>query len=663
MTKFVEKLARIEFPESHVNLVTIHRSCQENLVDNTIRDQLLQQGNNPVSIIEQTKQNESLNFYHMLHKLSNYAELTVFLIASANGLKHTLLPSGLKVHHNFNAILNLDPTAMINGYSLLLETQLNDLKYKIELIQVKRNILIQSICFYCNHGRPTLVTLGCLTCNGTPSAVRVYSKSSLFQDYTRNFHGRQVAVCAGSRVPTFHRFVTHPNGTIVPVSGIQVPVLFILMEKLNFEIIMTLNPAFGKREANGSFSGLIGQVQFGLVEIGLGAIVTMDRLAVVEFSHPNTIQVGVFSTAMPSSGHRWQAVFESLSLVAWATLLIICVGFIFPLYIAISLVLHNNGRKLSTLEASYQCFDFLYRSILEQGVKDHQLSHRPSGQILLVFWMFFSIILSNMYKSRLVSVMVSPVHEIVPNSFEELAESDYKIYIQNDGGSLTNSIRSTQSPTFRKISQRMILEKSIYKCIEFSLRPKTACVTYRDSLAAVGNKNFTDRNGNVLFRKSPGAAFFFPVSFIVRKNALIKDTIHTEMSRIIDTGLARHAQDTEVKNSWTQGKQWARSGNGPQQVIDDSMDESLKLQHLRGVFLMLLVSVVFACSLLALEGGRLMEKLTGKGQARLHGLALSELRQYLKGLVSLCSSISVFMVPRPLEYLVHAKTVALLWFI
>ena len=306
----------------------------------------------------------------------------------------------------------------------------------------------------------------------------------------------------------------------------------------------------------------------------------MDRFLAVEFTNPNTIQVGVFSTAIPSRRSRWQAVFEFLSAAAWAILLTICIGFIFPLYVAVSLV-HRDGRKLSSSEASYQCFVFLYRTILEQGVRDDRLSHYQSGQILLISWVFFCIVLSTMYKSRLVSIMASPAHETVPNTFEELAESDYESYVQNDGGSLANYITASRSPTFRKISQRMMLETSVYKCIEFSLRPKTACVTYRDILAAVGNKNFTDRNGNLLYRKAPGTAFFLPVSFIVGKNALIKDTIHKEISRIIDVGLARHAQDAEVKNTWTQGKQWARSGNGPKQVIDDSMDESLKLQHVR----------------------------------------------------------------------------------
>ena len=230
MGTLVENLVRTEFPQCHLNLVAIHGSYQEYMLDNTIRDQLLQQGNNPVSIIERTNKNERLDSYHMLHKLSNSIELTIFVITSAKRLRDALLPGSLKAHHHFNAIVNVDPALAINGHSLLRETQLNDLKFKIELIQVNRNIVIQSLCFYCDHGRPKLVTLGCLTCNGAPSDVRVYSKSSLFQDYTRNFHGRPVAVCAGSRVPTFHRFLTHPNGTIVPVSGIQVPVLFILMQ-------------------------------------------------------------------------------------------------------------------------------------------------------------------------------------------------------------------------------------------------------------------------------------------------------------------------------------------------------------------------------------------------------------------------------------------------
>ena len=171
---------------------------------------------------------------------------------------------------------------------------------------------------------------------------------------------------------------------------------------------------------------------------------------------------------------------------------------------------------------------------------------------------------------------------------------------------------STMASLLLNLPQKAILDSvllqdahmTFLENLSFSLRSKTAWVTYHDSLAAAGNKNFTDRNGNVFFPKAPGTAFFFPVSLIVGKNAPIKDTIHKEMPRIIGMGLARHAQDTEVKNSWTQGKTWARWGEGPKQVIDDSVDEKLELEHLRGVFLMLFVSIVFACGLLAKKRSR-----------------------------------------------------------
>ena len=605
MLDVVMHLVRTEFQHSHLTLVDIHTTGETNL-DNTIRDQLLHQGNNPVSSLKMTEL--GLPSSHQIHhQLSTAIELTLYFVTSGQNLRQTL-PENLRSHLNFNVVFNWDPAMTTTaGQSLLWNNPFSGLKHKVELIPVNRNMILQTVCFYCNRGQASLVRLDYMTCPRKHSeGAEKYSRDFLFQDYTRNFHGRHLRVRAGLGIPTLHRFHTYPNGTVVPLAGLQVPVLFLLADKLNFTINMTVDKAFGKREPDGTYSGLIGKVHSCETELGLAAVITMDRLPAVDYTNPNMFQAAVFSTAIPGTGSRWQAMFESLTLDAWAVLMSICTFFILPLYVAISLV--HSGKKLNAPAAAYRCFDFLYRTMLEQGVEDGLLSFHLSGQILLVFWMFFSIIISNLYRSRLVSVMVSPLHETVPSNFEELAESDYEVYIQFTGGAFSNYMRNTPSTTFRKISQRMILEKSIHECIQQSLKPQTACISYRDSLNGVGNKNFTDRNGNNVYRKAPGTAFFLPVSPIVPKGAVYKGTIHRAVSQIIDTGLAIYAQEMEIKNSWAQGKQWARSGNGPEEVLDDSADEKLKLQHLKGVFLMLMASIVFACALFAIERSTLAIK-------------------------------------------------------
>ena len=104
-----------------------------------------------------------------------------------------------------------------------------------------------------------------------------------------------------------------------------------------------------------------------------------------------------------------------------------------------------------------------------------------------------------------------------------------------------------------------------------------------------------------MYRRAPGTAFFLPVSPIVPKGAVYRETVHKAVSQIIDTGMAKYAQDTEIKSSWTQGKQWARSGNGRKEAADSPVDERLRLEHLLGVFLILLANIVIALVILGLE--------------------------------------------------------------
>ena len=587
---FVLNLVQADFHNFHLNLVQIQ--CGH--IENEITHQLYLRGENPISLTQTTKPGipKSNEF---LHRHSTSHELTIFFVTSVTNLQYLNLQKGMESHLVFNIIFNWDPILMERGQSILWHKKFDALKFKVEILPTKRDVILRSVCFYCDHGQPLMVKLGCLK----ESAAETHPSISPFQDYTSNFHGRRLRVRAGLGIPTLHRFITHSNGTVVPLAGLQVPVLFLLEGKLNFTTNMTLDKDFGKGERDGTYSGLIGKVHSGETELGLAAVLSADRFPAVEYTNPNLFQTAMFSTMLPASGLRYTAVFESLSGWAWALLLTICAALIMPLYVAISLV-HGAGN-LTALEASYRCFDFLYRTTLEQGVADHQLSYKPSGRILLVFWMFSSLIVGNVYRTRLTSVMVSPLHETLPNNFEELAESNYKIYVQYTGGAFTNSLKNTPSATFQKISQRMILEKSIHQCIQFSLIPNTACIAYRVSLNGVGNKNFTDREGNRLYRTAPGTAFFLPVSPIVPKGAVYKEAIHRVVSQIVDTGLSKRAQDAEIRSSWIQGRKWAaRSGDG-HKAADNALDGRLKMAHLLGAFLLLLICIITACGILALE--------------------------------------------------------------
>ena len=594
--RFLLSLIHGNFRSFHVNLVNIDGEY----MDHIFSGQVLQEAN-PVSIMEPHKISP-LQTYGFFHQQSSCSELNIILARSPDPI--TSLPQGLTSPSGYNIIIhvNISPGSVGQPSSVLTQTQYASLKYKIELVSTQNEVVIQSVCFYCGeNGQSRVLRLGCLTCGRTLAPV-IYSKRSLFQDYTKDFNGRPLRVYAGTTLPTLNRFTQAADGTWVPVAGFQVPLLLALQKKLNFAMNITLLKSFGRREANGSYSGLIGKVNSGEAELGVGAVTTFERYLAVDYMTPNSIQCSVFSTAMPTNKVKWQAVFQSMSIESWLILAAICMGFILPLYMGVYM-LHRNCDTPGAVSGVLNCLDFLYRSVLEQASGPERLFPQISGRILLGSWLYFSILLGNAYKSRLVSVMVSPVNEIIPNSFEELAASDYTIYTHFAGGALSKVIQTTPSATFRKISKRMILEKSMVKCIEFSLRPKTACISYYDNLNGEGNKNFTDRNGNTLYRKSPGTAFMFPVSVILPLKAPYRDAVNKVILHLIDTGVTQRMLDTEIKALWTQGKRWATATESARIAVSASDDsgDALKFQHFQGVYAVLFVGLALSVTLFILE--------------------------------------------------------------
>ncbi|GFU06257.1 uncharacterized protein TNCV_4765561 [Trichonephila clavipes] len=75
-----------------------------------------------------------------------------------------------------------------------------------------------------------------------------------------------------------------------------------MAEKLNFSFEIILSPISGLANSNGTWDGVIGFVQSGEVDMGLGTLsISEERMKVVDFSVPYVILKQIFIVKKPGS--------------------------------------------------------------------------------------------------------------------------------------------------------------------------------------------------------------------------------------------------------------------------------------------------------------------------------------------------------------------------
>lgn len=125
-------------------------------------------------------------------------------------------------------------------------------------------------------------------------------------------------------IPNKHIFqITSDNATI---SGIEGLLLQTISDVLKFELELVIPPKreFGALSSDGvNWTGLIGMVQSQEADVAIGTLsATYDRLGVVDFSNPYTVQDVTFMIKSPGHVHDANNLFRPFGFMVWISILV-----------------------------------------------------------------------------------------------------------------------------------------------------------------------------------------------------------------------------------------------------------------------------------------------------------------------------------------------------
>ncbi|UMM42317.1 hypothetical protein L5515_018193 [Caenorhabditis briggsae] len=160
---------------------------------------------------------------------------------------------------------------------------------------------------------------------------------------------------------------------------------------------------FGAKQADGSWSGMIGLLQTGQLDmIGLSMRMSSEREEAVLFSYPTRVFESVFVIAPPSFTCTRQFIFNAFSRTVW----MLIVFFVLLLYLSDLFINYFKLKGFYPDQAISKYFVDLFSTTISSFI--------VSSRVLLVVTLFTTFMLSQLYQTDMYAFLSAPLTYDIP---------------------------------------------------------------------------------------------------------------------------------------------------------------------------------------------------------------------------------------------------------
>ncbi|KAJ8725946.1 hypothetical protein PYW08_004131 [Mythimna loreyi] len=396
-------------------------------------------------------------------------------------------------------------------------------------------------------------------------------KRPLFADKTSNLNGEILNVVYLDHVPSV--VVTKNNGSN-KIGGVEVEILHTLAEKMNFkprpyQAANTELHKWGQKQANGSFSGLLGEMVNGRADVALGNLqYTPYHLELTDLSIPYTSQCWTFLTPEALTDNSWKTLILPFKLYMWVAVLLVLLitGTIFY-GLAKS---HMNLQEYKKLQRSIKSnFDdneekpglYLFGEIVNSILYTYgmllvvSLPRLPVGwsiRLLTGWYWLYCILLVVSYRASMTAILANPAPRVTIDTLKELVES--KVTCGGWGSQTKMFFEESLDEDTQKIGKKF---ETIDDPLQAADKVAQGVYAYYDNsdflkyISATKKTLFKDANQNttntteVTARKDmqrnlhimSDCVVNIPISIGFHKNSPLKPLADTYMWRVIEVGL------------------------------------------------------------------------------------------------------------------------------
>ncbi|XP_069951449.1 uncharacterized protein [Cherax quadricarinatus] len=341
-------------------------------------------------------------------------ETLVLVVGGKAGVMEVLLHHSL--HNTIHALyLALHDLTIhhLTLETLPLHTPLRNLRHRKPVAQVSGGVWVYRRCLYCNSGEADvqLLHLWNLT-----SVTQI--SNDLFQEQFLNFWNTkmQFSTLVNIAYTDYKADSDEPGSTVTLKNGLDARLLFLFAERLNisFEIREQPERSYGMQK-NGSFTGMVGQLQREEIDISGPMVTIAERIPYMDFLSYNRVDPLTIVSLRPTLLPQLLSLSKPLSRELWLSLLACVTVWGVILWLLQKVWWWLTGKR---------GVNFVSILLYGWGALLANLPSDPSvnkaGKVLVGVWLMFCLVITTGYTSSLVAHLSVQGKTKPPETFEDL---------------------------------------------------------------------------------------------------------------------------------------------------------------------------------------------------------------------------------------------------
>ncbi|CAL8143870.1 unnamed protein product [Orchesella dallaii] len=500
----------------------------------------------------------------------------------------TIIPRyGPIIRKDEDRFIFLTPTNKLADEVMLSSNFGEKIKYKIALHAENPDNLVEckTIDFYANNGNPVPKVLQAI--DVLTSVEKSLDFSTLFPDMTKNFNGKQFRIT----VPNVkYRFeMEWRDGAYHPKRGFYKWWLDEAIIKFNFTYFMfwsSFEKATGKPLENGTWVGAAGDLLYDKADIAVIVGETYSRQPFFGFSAVLSYEWFFFMTHIPRNYYSPKAIFWPFTPLMWGLFFLSLILMTLSLK-AIAVAGAGGSTMRKNKKWTYaRMVDYIFTTFMEQD-RDGPTS-ASSIRMLCAFWLLFSMVTSTAYRGKLVTLIAFPVDTWIPTDFEELANSNFKVALNNVGkvGAAHDLLSSSTNPVFQKLFHKMEMIGHPEICLMRALEEDLGCIIWEGISMYASVRNVTDKFGYAPLMQSKEIALFVGVGFAYERRAIFKHHMDRTIEAALQMGLTIKWLELDKQFIRRERRKWELSMHKPEVFYErDEGPKKLVISQFTGLFL------------------------------------------------------------------------------